>query len=156
MAMNQHKGTNDERSQDEHHPRTISKFSDRKDAHNDGSTDRSKTVADHFEEPTFFVVQFMTRSGGCSLRLEMTSTPPTTCHACLGQREGQKNANGIQRDQTRHTGLKNNDQQGCNCAQGNNAIGIYQPTAAISQLARHESIFRQHSTQTRETSKGGI
>src|SRR5688500_5616934 len=74
---------NQQWNNDEHHPGAITELGDGKYDHDDGGTERSKSVAEHLEKPAFFITQVMCMFRCCICGVEMPCTPPAARHTCL-------------------------------------------------------------------------
>src|SRR5512133_2829094 len=92
MAVNPKKNTDQDRREDENDPGPVTELRDGKDQHDKAGTQRAKSIAEHFDEPVFFVMQFMARMLlAVRIRLvwvQSSGTPPAPCHSKLRQRKG--------------------------------------------------------------------
>src|SRR4026207_1727583 len=79
---------NEQWNNDEHYPGAITDLCDRKNAHYNGGTERSKSVAEHFEKPALFITQVMCVLRCCICGVEVSCTPPAARHACLCECKG--------------------------------------------------------------------
>src|SRR5690349_3725779 len=95
---------------DEHHPGSFTELGDRKDNHDNGCTQRTKTVDHHFGAPASFVTENGARFHNFFSLFKMTNFPPASGHADLGQSERKKYSNGVQRDKQVYSGSKDDNQ----------------------------------------------
>ena len=82
--------------------------------------------------------------------------PPMHHHSGLRQSEGEKCADGVERDETVSDALEKNQQRGAEHGQNDDAIGVDQAASAVSENVRQVVILRDGAAESREIGEGGV
>ena len=82
--------------------------------------------------------------------------PPVHDHAGLRKREGQKGADGVERDQPVGDAAKKNEQAAAEHRQHHDAVGVDQPPSAVSEGVRQVIILRDGAAEARKIGEGGV
>ena len=77
-------------------------------------------------------------------------------HAGLRKREGQKSADGIERDEPIGDAAKKNEKAAAEYRQDDDAVGIDEPPPAVPEGVREVVILRDGAAEAREIREGGI
>jgi hypothetical protein len=77
-------------------------------------------------------------------------------HPRLREREGEKCANGIQRDQAIGNTAERNQEEAANDGENKNSSGEYQPSPSCREEMRKISIVGYEMAKTREVGEAGV
>src|SRR3990170_2291562 len=86
MPMNPEENSDHNRCEDQHNPCAISEFCNGKHEHHDGCAECAESIAEHLDEPAFFISQIMGMHAYSIFRVEAARTPPATLkilYACM-------------------------------------------------------------------------
>ncbi len=93
----------------------------------------------------------------CALQPMRTAIfPPVHDHAGLRKREGQKSADGIERDESIGDTAKKNEKAAAQHRQDNDAIGIDEPPPAVPEGVRKVVVLRDGAAEARKIGEGGV
>ena len=82
--------------------------------------------------------------------------PPVHDHAGLRKREGQKRADGIERDEPVGDAAKENQQAAAEYRQDDDAVGVDEPPSAVPEGVRQVVVLRDGAAQARKIGEGGV
>src|SRR5260370_40119807 len=83
-------------------------------------------------------------------------SPPMHHHAGLRKREGQKSANGIERDEPIGDTTEKNEEAATEHRQDNDAVGIDEAPPAVPEGVREVVVLRDGAAEAREIREGGV
>ena len=126
---------------DEQHddPGAFGEFHDADDDRHDQGADRAEAVERQPEFPA-----------------RLAEAEMTPCHAALGEREGGKHAQGVQRDHRRDAGAEEHDDQARPGGQTDDAAREHELVPSLGELARHERVVGMEARQAGEVRERGI
>src|ERR1700738_4188830 len=82
-------------------------------------------------------------------------SPPVHHHAGLRKREGQKSADGVERDEPIGDTAKKNKKSATEYRQDNDAVGVDEPPPAVPEDVRKVIVLRDGSAEARKIGEGG-
>ena len=88
--------------------------------------------------------------------MHLAEPPPASDHARLAEREGDEDADRVERNQIGHAALEDQDQRGGHHRQDDDAHAESQPVAPEGELVRQEAVAGQEEREAREIGEGGV
>ena len=127
------------RNEEQRNPSAFNKFRNQHDARRDAGDEGAESIHE------------------CALQPTRTAIfPPMHDHAGLREREGEKRADGIERDQPVGDAAEKNEHATAQHGQDDDAIGVDQSPAAVAENMREVVVLRDGAAETRKISEGGI
>ena len=139
VAAHNGEENNRQGNEDQGNPSALHKFRNQNDGDRDAGDERAEPIDE------------------CALQPIRTAIfSPMHDHAGLRKREGQKRADGIERDQPVGDAAEKNEYTATQYRQDDDAVGVDEPTPAIAEDVREIVVLRDGATEARKISEGGI
>ena len=126
-------------NEEQRNPRAFHEFRDQHDRRGDAGDERAESVDQRALHPARTAI-----------------LPPVHDHAGLGERERQKRAHGIERDQPVGHSAEKNQHAATEYRQHHNAVGIDEPPPAVAENVRQVVVLRDGAAEPRKIGKGGV